>query len=310
VISGYGKFDNLFYNLKPETIEGIQIFGRGDEYIKPQKYDEVTNLENKIWADLYTNLELLLDQYASREYLLGIKALPIPRDRFPEFDAISPIVKNSTGWTLLPVAGFLNEELFFEVNANRQFPVTDIIRKSPRFDEKYAGRDIRNDEGYTPEPDIFHDIQAHVPFLMNREYADFLADVGVLGHDIITDQQGLGPELVAHNLKRLQNFAWWTYEFGVVKNNGATDNIRRSNNDIDYEIYGAGIISSYDETLNVVHCAKRSSNRSQFLPFDIEEIVMTRYDYSDIQDRYYVIDSMGDLYAAYYENKDLFFFEG
>jgi phenylalanine-4-hydroxylase len=242
--------------------------------------------------------------------LLGIKALPIPRDRFPEFDAISPIVKNSTGWTLLPVAGFLNEELFFEVNANRQFPVTDIIRKSPRFDEKYAGRDIRNDEGYTPEPDIFHDIQAHVPFLMNREYADFLADVGVLGHDIITDQQGLGPELVAHNLKRLQNFAWWTYEFGVVKNNGATDNIRRSNNDIDYEIYGAGIISSYDETLNVVHCAKRSSNRSQFLPFDIEEIVMTRYDYSDIQDRYYVIDSMGDLYAAYYENKDLFFFEG
>ena len=310
MISGYEKYDYLFSNLKPHTIEGILIFGRDDDYIKSQKYDEVTNFENKIWADLYTNLELLLDQYASREYLLGIKALPIPRDRFPEFDAISPIVENSTGWTLLPVAGFLNEELFFEVNSKRQFPVTDIIRKSPRFDEKYADRDIRNDEGYTPEPDIFHDIQAHVPFLMNREYADFLADIGVLGHDIITDQQGLGPELVAHNLKRLQNFAWWTYEFGVVKNNGGTDNIRRSNNDIDYEIYGAGIISSYDETLNVVHCAQGSSNRSQFLLFDIEEIVMTRYDYSEIQDRYYVIDSMGDLYAAYYENKDLFFFEG
>ena len=310
MISGYEKYDYLFSNLKPHTIEGILIFVRDNDYIKSQKYDEVTNFENKIWADLYTNLELLLDQYASREYLLGIKALPIPRDRFPEFDAISPIVENSTGWTLLPVAGFLNEELFFEVNAKRQFPVTDIIRKSPRFDEKYADRDIRNDEGYTPEPDIFHDIQAHVPFLMNREYADFLADIGVLGHDIITDQQGLGPELVAHNLKRLQNFAWWTYEFGVVKNNGGTDNIRRSNNDIDYEIYGAGIISSYDETLNVVHCAQGSSNRSQFLLFDIEEIVMTRYDYSEIQDRYYVIDSMGDLYAAYYENKDLFFFEG
>lgn len=310
MISGYEKYDYLFSNLKPHTIEGILIFGQDDDYIKSQKYDEVTNFENKIWADLYTNLELILDQYASREYLLGIKALPIPRDRFPEFDAISPIVENSTGWTLLPVAGFLNEELFFEVNAKRQFPVTDIIRKSPRFDEKYADRDIRNDEGYTPEPDIFHDIQAHVPFLMNREYADFLADIGALGHDIIRDQQGLGPELVAHNLKRLQNFAWWTYEFGVVKNNGGTDNIRRSNNDIDYEIYGAGIISSYDETLNVVHCAQGSSNRSQFLLFDIEEIVMTRYDYSDIQDRYYVIDSMGDLYAAYYENKDLFFFKG
>ena len=127
MISGYGKFDYLFYNIKPDTIEGIKIFGRGDEYIKPQKYDEVTNLENKIWADLYINLELLLDQYASIEYLIGVKALPIQRDRFPEFDAISPILENSTGWTLLPVAGFLNEELFFEINANRQFPVTDII---------------------------------------------------------------------------------------------------------------------------------------------------------------------------------------
>jgi len=310
VISSYEKYDYLFSNLKPHTVEGIQIFNGNDDYIKLQKYDEVTNLENKIWADLYINLEQLLDQYASREYLLGIKALPIPRDRFPEFDAISPIVENSTGWTLLPVAGFLNEELFFEVNSKRQFPVTDIIRKSPRFDEKYADNDIQNDEGYTPEPDIFHDVQAHVPFLMNREYADFLADIGTLGHDIITDQRGLGIELVAHNLKRLQNFAWWTYEFGVVKNNVATDNIRRINNDIDYEIYGAGIISSYDETLNVITCAQRSANRSQFLPFDIEEIVMTRYDYSNIQDRYYIIDSMEDLYAAYYDNKELFFFEG
>ena len=310
MISDYGKFDYLFYNLKPDTVEGIKIFSRSDKYIKPQKYDEVTNLENKIWADLYMNLELLLDQYVSREYLLGVKALPIPRDRFPEFDAISPIVENSTGWTLLPVAGFLNEELFFEANANRKFPVTDIIRKSPRFDDKYVDRDIQNDKGYTPEPDIFHDVQAHVPFLMNWKYGDFLADIGALGHDIITDNRGLGRELVAHNLKRLQNFAWWTYEFGVVKNMGVADNIRRSNNNIDYEIYGAGIISSYDETLNVVNCAQGSSNQSQFLPFDIEEIVMTRYDHSNIQDRYYVIDSMGDLYAAYYNNKDLFFFEG
>ena len=310
MISSYEKYDYLFSNLKPHAIEGIQIFNGNDDYIKLQKYDEVTNLENKIWADLYINLEQLLDQYASREYLLGIKALPIPRDRFPEFDAISPLVENSTGWTLLPVAGFLNEELFFEVNSKRQFPVTDIIRKSPRFDEKYADNDIQNDEGYTPEPDIFHDVQAHVPFLMNREYADFLADIGTLGHDIITDQRGLGIELVAHNLKRLQNFAWWTYEFGVEKSSLSTDNIRRIDNDIDYEIYGAGIISSYDETLNVITCAQGSANRSQFLPFDIEEIVMTRYDYSNIQDRYYVIDSMEDLYAAYYDNKELFFFEG
>lgn len=304
------KYDYLFNNLREQTIEGIYIFGKDDEFQIDQKYSLITNLENKIWSDLYIRLELVLNQYASKEYLLGIQSLPIPRDRFPDFNSISPVIENSTGWSLLPVAGFLDEELFFEVNAQRKFPVTDIIRKSPRFEKKYHDREIQNDQGYTPEPDIFHDIQAHVPFLMNKQYADFLADVGNLGHEIIIDKRELGPELVAHNLKRLQNFAWWTYEFGVVKKSEDADNYRRIKNDIDYEIYGAGIISSYDETNNIIQCAKGKSNRSRFAPFNMEEIIMTRYDFSNIQDRYYVIDSMDDLYKTYYENKSLFFYEG
>lgn len=304
------KYDYLFSNLREQTVEGIYIFGKDDNYQIDQKYSLITKLENKIWSDLYIRLELILNQYASKEYLLGIKSLPIPRDRFPDFNSISPMIENTTGWSLFPVAGFLDEELFFEVNAQRKFPVTDIIRQSPRFDKKYSDRKIQNDQGYTPEPDIFHDIQAHVPFLMNKEYADFLADVGILGHEIILDNRKLGPELVAHNLKRLQNFAWWTYEFGIVKNSGDTDNYRVIKNDIDYEIYGAGIISSYDETNNIIQCAKGDSNRSRFVPFDMEEIIMTRYDFSNIQDRYYVIDSMDDLYETYYDNKNLFFYEG
>tara|TARA_B100000945_G_scaffold276504_1_gene241147 strand:+ start:51 stop:983 length:933 start_codon:yes stop_codon:yes gene_type:complete len=304
------KYDYLFSNHRPQTIEGIYIFGKNDKYLINQNFSSISDIENQIWSDLYIRLELLLDQYASKEYLLGLQSLPIPRDTFPDFNAISPIIKDSTGWTLLPVAGFLDEELFFEVNAQQKFPVTDIIRKSPRFDNKYHERNIQNDEGYTPEPDIFHDIQAHTPFLMDHKFAEFLADVGKLGHEIILDKRKLGPELVAHNLKRLQNFAWWTYEFGLLKNNGETDSIRKKSNDINYEIYGAGIISSYDETNNIIKCAKGKSKRSKLLHFDIEEAVMTRYDYSDIQDRYYVIDSMDSLYETYYKNKDLFFYEG
>ena len=303
-------YDHLFQNLIPNSIEGIKIFGVGDSYIKPQNYDDVTNLENRIWAELYQDLEFLLDQYASSEYLLGLRALPIPNNMFPNFSAISPLIENSTGWTLLSVAGFLDEELFFDINKKRQFPVTEIIRKSPRFDEKYSGIEIKNNKGYTPEPDIFHDIQAHVPFLMNKDYAQFMLEVGVLGDEIIKNSRDLGPELVAHNLKRLQNFAWWTYEYGLLKNTGETDRFRRVNNDIEYEIYGAGIISSFDEVTNVVECAKGKSDRSRFLPYDIEEIAMTCFDYSNIQDRYYVIDSMTDLYISFKDNKELFFFNG
>lgn len=303
-------FDHLFQHMVPTSMEGIHIYGMDDTYIKPQQYNDVTNLENGIWEDLFINVSLLIDQYVSREYLLGMRALPIPKDRFPEFEAISPLIQNSTDWQLVPVAGFLTEELFFDLNANRKFPVTDIIRKSPRFEEKYAGQNIQNDEGYTPEPDIFHDIQGHIPFLMNKAYADFMHDVGILGDTILKDERGLGNELVAHNLRRLQNFAWWTYEFGLVKNSGETDPFRRKANDIDFEIYGAGIISSYDETVNVVECAKGKSDRSKIIPYDIEEIVMTCFNYSDIQDRYYVIDSMEMLYDSFRNNQDLFWFEG
>ena len=306
----YTQYDHLFKNVIPNAISGVQIFGMDDPYIKLQDYQDVNNLENGIWEDLFVNQELQLNQYVSREYLLGMQTLPIPRDRFPEFEAISPLIENSTDWQLIPVAGFLSEELFFDLNAQRKFPVTDIIRKSPRFAEKYAHVDIQNDTGYTPEPDIFHDIQGHIPFLMNKAYADYMHGVGLLGDEILRDKRGLGPQLVAHNLKRLQNFAWWTYEFGLIKNTGEGDRLRRIKNDIDYEIYGAGIVSSFDETRNVVQCAKGELNRSKFLPFDIEEAVLTRFDYSKIQDRYYVINSMEDMYRDFKDNQKLFWFEG
>jgi|TARA_B100000809_G_C15071388_1_gene506164 phenylalanine-4-hydroxylase len=310
MVSQSTKYDHLFKNVIPNSIEGIKIFGVDDPYIIHQKYDDVTNLENRIWGELFQKLEFLLDQYASCEYLLGLRTLPIPNNMFPKFESISPLIENSTGWTLVPVAGFLDEELFFEINKKRQFPVTDIIRQSPRFDEKYAGIDIQNDKGYTPEPDIFHDIQAHVPFLMNKDYAQFMLEIGVLGDEIIKDHRGLGSDLVSHNLKRLQNYAWWTYEYGLIKNTGESDTFRRVSNDIDYEIYGAGIISSYDELTNVVECAKGLSDRSKFVPYDIEELVITCFDYSNIQDRYYVIESMESLYDSFQNNKELFRFEG
>ncbi|MGY8751121.1 MAG: hypothetical protein ACKVKJ_03705 [Fidelibacterota bacterium] len=310
MLKNKNKYDKLFMNILPASISGLHIFGIDDNYIKPQKYNDVTNLENRIWEDLFINVVPLINQYVCKEYLLGMRTLPIPTDRFPEFDAISPLIENSTDWQLVPVSGFLTEELFFDLSANRKFPVTDIIRKSPRFEKKYAEKNIQNEEGYTPEPDIFHDIQGHIPFLMNRPYADFMHKVGTLGDKILKDERGLGEELVSHNLRRLQNFAWWTYEFGLVKANPYTNRFRRKGNDINYEIYGSGIISSFDETMNIIKCAKGISNNSKILSYDIEEMIMTCFNYSQIQDRYYVVESMEALYKSFENNQKLFWFEG
>jgi phenylalanine-4-hydroxylase len=62
--------------------------------------------------------------------------------------------------------------------------------------------------------------------------------------------------------------------------------------------------------MNVVNCSENKSNRSVFLPFDIEEVVKTRFDYSEIQDRYFIINSMEDLYHSFRNNKNLFMYEG
>ena len=64
------KYDNLFKNVIPNSVGGIKIFNAQDPYIISQKYDEVTNLENRIWSELFQNLEFELDRYASREYFL------------------------------------------------------------------------------------------------------------------------------------------------------------------------------------------------------------------------------------------------
>ena len=173
--------------------------------------------------------------------------------------------------------------------------------------KKYLNSDIKNARGYTPEPDIFHDIQGHIPLLMNKKYADFMWEIGVLGYEIVKNKRNLTPELVNHNLKRLQNFSWWTYEYGLLKNSGRTDKFRRVSNDIPYEIYGSELflLLMKQKTLLIVQKGKRLDQNS--LKYDIEEIVLTCFDYSNIQDRYFVIDSMEELYSSFSNNKNYFF---
>ena len=42
----------------------------------------------------------------------------------------------------------------------------------------------------------------------------------------------------------------------------------------------------------------------------MEEVVLTRYNGCEMQEHYYVIDSMKDIYQAFQDNQNLFWFEG
>jgi len=83
---------------------------------------------------------------------------------------------------------------------------------------------------WTPEPDMFHDIFGHLPFMTLPHYAE-LQDMFAPAFLAADDEQ-------RENIKRL---AWFSTEFGLIRENG------------ELKIFGAGLMSGNSEMLNVVN---------------------------------------------------------
>lgn len=130
---------------------------------------------------------------------------------------------------------------------------------------------------YLEEPDMFHDIFGHIPLFMNKEYANFAQKMGELGVKYSDD------ELVLLHLQRLY---WFTIEFGLIEQNGL-------------KLYGAGIISSFGES-NFVYTKK-----PKILPYNLLEVIETYFCNSEIQTKYFVINSFQNLYDSIEEYLEL-----
>lgn len=119
---------------------------------------------------------------------------------------------------------------------------------------------------YTPEPDIVHEAIGHIPMFTNPNFADFSQFIGH-GARIANDEQ----------LEALGRIYWFTVEFGLVEDEG------------DIKAYGAGLLSSIGELENAF------SDNVERRPFDLEQVIDTPYDYSDMQPILYVIPSYAEL---------------
>lgn len=76
--------------------------------------------------------------------------LPIVPEQIPQFDHLSDILMQSTGWCIVAVPGLVPDQVFFEHLANRRFPAGQFIRQPHQLD-------------YLEEPDVFHDVSAMCP---------------------------------------------------------------------------------------------------------------------------------------------------
>lgn len=119
---------------------------------------------------------------------------------------------------------------------------------------------------YTPEPDIVHEAIGHIPMFTNPNFADFSQFIGH-GARIATDEQ----------LEQLGRLYWFTVEFGLVEHEG------------DIKAYGAGLLSSFGELEHAF------SDKVIRKPFDLEEVINTPFDYSDMQPLLFVIPSYAEL---------------
>ena len=105
---------------------------------------------------------------------------------------------------------------WFTALSNKEFPITSYIRDQKELD-------------FTPEPDIFHDIFGHQPFMCIPEYVEIFNMFASAYSKTKTDQQ-------RRDIGRL---AWFGYEFGLIKEE---DEIKA---------FGAGLLSSFSEIQNI-----------------------------------------------------------
>lgn len=198
------------------------------------------------------------DQQVYKIFGTGVDALKLNPDELPNLDEINQVLKKTTGFQGIFVDGLEDGNNFYQMLAQRYFPIGNFIRDH---------RDIN----YTPAPDIVHDLYGHIPFLMNAEYADFCQKFGEMTSEFINEP---------NKFRQFERFFWFTIEFGLIK----TENGLR--------VFGAGIASSIGE------CLYALGGQPEVLPFDIDTIRHQEFRIDEMQKRLFVLENTEQLYNS------------
>ena len=230
-----------------------------------QVYENYTEQDFLVWETLFNRQMTILNPVVSIEYLKALEIIKFSPNKIPNFIEINKLLKSLTGWGLKVVPNISPQKEFFEFLSQKKFTSTCWLRSMQQLD-------------YLEEPDMFHDVFAHVPLLSNQMYVNFFKGISEIALRHINNP--LAIEL-------LGKIYWFTIEFGLIKENNQL------------KIYGAGIISSKEET---EHCL---SNKVIHQPFDIQTIFNTEYKTDIIQEKYFIIDSFKQLYYSLIEIETL-----
>ena len=227
------------------------------------------NQDQLVWKMLFDRQTALLHRRAAPAFNQGLVKLGYRRELIPDINELSATVRQHSDWQLAPVGRPFAPGAFFELLAERKFPIVTRLRSMRAFD-------------FSPEPDLFHDLFGHVPMLLDEGLADFLH---VLGQ--------------AYRAQPVNSVAWeqlwalyfFTAEFGLVQHEGQP------------RLYGAGLLSSAGE---IHHCVNELTPRPAF---DLATVLRTPVTGTRYQDQYFVLpaweqlaDSVAELSGLLAEN--------
>ncbi|MEZ4749678.1 MAG: phenylalanine 4-monooxygenase [Bdellovibrionota bacterium] len=220
-----------------------------------RQFDEV---EHQSWQTVYLNLDRCRKQQAFSTFNDGLNALQIEGNRIPDLDQVNKRLMELTGWRAVPVDGLEGGNSFYPALSRREYPIGNFIRDA-------------SDLGYTPAPDIIHDLYGHIPLLANTEYADFCQRYALTACKYLENPQ---------KLDCFERFFWFTVEFGLIE----TPAGRR--------IFGAGILSSKAESDYAL------SSAPEVIDFSIEAIARQDYRIDEFQHRLFLLQSTQQLYSS------------
>lgn len=208
-------------NQNPPTYTGdiaAQNIDPSREYSAENQEIQFSSEQHAIWADLFAGIyQPYLLEHLCAEYLRGLEMLQLDPQHIPTVAHLNQQITSRTGWRIeRTVVRYTMADDWYKKFAQRIFLITDYLR-------------TRDQMEFTPEPDMFHDIFGHLPFLTQKFYAD-IEDKFAPAYMKATQEE-------REVIKRL---AWYSTEFGLL----VQDNR--------FKVFGAGIISGRKELTRTI----------------------------------------------------------
>jgi phenylalanine-4-hydroxylase len=222
---------------------------------KSQEDPQITQ-DSGVWRALFESQAKLLPGRVCDQYQLGLKSMGLDAGKIPELKGLSARMQERTGWRMMPVHGMIAPSLFFELLAGGRFPVV---------------RRLRAEAGHlsTPDPDFWHDVYGHLPFLHDPLFSRIYRMFGQIG----TQAFSLGDWAV----EAVSRIYWYTIEFGLIETRQGL------------RAYGAGLIPSPEELLFAL--SDQTSKRAM----RVAELARKDYQAGSLQHELYVIRSFESL---------------